>query len=74
MTFRYLDYEASRQLPNIVVDGSARVTRAFNAYFDLFWANSDAREYSLAYDVFKDKTAPDWKWRKGEKPYYWSTF
>jgi phosphatidylserine/phosphatidylglycerophosphate/cardiolipin synthase-like enzyme len=59
---------------NVIVEGSERVVGAFNTYFDAFWSNKGAVEYSLPYEVFKDQTAADWKWTKGEKPFYYSTF
>jgi len=59
---------------NVVVSGSRKVAETFNAAFDLFWSNDDGNEYSLAYETFSDQTAPDWKWKKGEKPFYYSTF
>jgi len=59
---------------NIIVEGSPKVAASFNRYFDRFWSNSDGMEYSLPYEAFKDRTAADWKWKKGEKPFYWSTF
>jgi hypothetical protein len=49
------------------------VTGPFNERFDLFWTNADGNEYSLPYETFK-KAAPDRKWKRGEAPYYWSTF
>ena len=59
---------------NVVVEGSEKVVAAFNAYFDAFWSNKGAVEYSLPYELFKDQTAADWKWTRGEKPFYYSTF
>lgn len=58
---------------NVVVDGSPKVAAAFNNLFDMFWTNADGVEYSLDYEAFKD-AAPDARWRRGEKPYYWNTF
>jgi len=58
---------------NLLVRGDRGSTDVFNKYFDLFWSNSDGNEYSLDYSTFSE-AAPDWKWIKGEKPFYWSTF
>ena len=58
---------------NIIVDGAPRVNRAFDDLFDLFWTNRDGNEYSLDYEVYQD-AASDVRWRRGEKPYYLSTF
>ena len=58
---------------NIIIDGSLHVAKSFNTFFDLFWTNGDGNEYSLDYETFQD-AAPDWKWKKGEKPLYLSTF
>ena len=44
---------------NVVVEGSEKVVAAFNAYFDAFWSNKGAVEYSLPYELFKDQTAAD---------------
>ena len=59
---------------NVFVAGSARTVGAFNECFDLFWSNRDGNEYSVDYSAFADETAPDHKWRRGEKPFYYSTF
>jgi hypothetical protein len=59
---------------NVVVDGAPELNDTFNEYFDLFWSNADGNEYSVGYEAFRDKTAPDKKWRRGEKPRYWGTF
>lgn len=59
---------------NIAVDGAEGVTADFNALFDRFWTNADGNEYSLPYDALSDETAPDRKWRLGEKPFYYSRF
>jgi hypothetical protein len=59
---------------NVLVDGSEKINRTFNDLFDLFWTNRDGRLYSLDYGAFGDKTASDFKWRIGEKPFFFSTF
>jgi len=59
---------------NVVLDGSQAAVRAFNRLFDLFWTNADGNEYSLDYEAFADDTGPDWKWSRGERPFYYSTF
>jgi len=59
---------------NVVVDGAPALNSKFNDDFDLFWTNRDGNEYSLHYDAFKDATAADAKWRRGETPFYLGTF
>ena len=58
---------------NLNVDGSRKLSTAFNKNFDLFWTNSDGNEYSLDYSAF-DEPAANWKWHLGEAPFYWSVF
>ena len=58
---------------NIVLLGAKQATEEFNRLFDLFWSNSDGNEYSLDYKAFQE-AASDWKWKRGEKPFYWSSF
>lgn len=58
---------------NLVVAGSERINGEFNTHFDRLWANSDGIEFSLPYQAFSDH-AGYWKWRLGERPYYYSTF
>lgn len=58
---------------NLVIEDAPHVNAAFDALFDRFWTNSDGLEYSLAYEVFRD-AAPDANWRRGEKPWYLSSF
>ncbi len=59
---------------NLVLRGAQKANGSFNQLFDLFWSNSDGNEYSLPYEAFRDQTRGDWKWRLGEKPFYYSTF
>jgi hypothetical protein len=59
---------------NLIVDGSQKLSESFNSWFDLFWSNGDGNEYSLDYDIFGSSTASDQNWKRGEKPYYLSTF
>ena len=58
---------------NLIVTGSERLNRTFNEYFDRFWTNADGMEYSLDYEAFS-KTASSFKWRIGERPFYYSSF
>lgn len=59
---------------NVVVDGSRSAGGQFNRLFDLFWTNGDGNEYSVDYGAFERSTASDFKWRMGEKPFYYGTF
>jgi len=58
---------------NVVVEGAPEVNAKFNRLFDRFWSNADGNEYSLPYEAF-DATAGAFKWRLGERPFYWSGF
>lgn len=58
---------------NLVVRNAPAVNADFNALFDRFWTNADQLEYSLPYEAFND-IAPDFHWRRGEKPWYLGTF
>ncbi len=58
---------------NLVLSGARDACESFNTLFDLFWTNSDGNEYSLDFDTYGG-SASRWKWKRGEKPFYWSTF
>jgi len=59
---------------NLMLEDARTCVEAFNSRFDLLWNQSDGCEYSLPYEAFRDQTAPDWKWRIGEHPYYYGSF
>jgi hypothetical protein len=58
---------------NLVIENAPRVNADFNALFDRFWSNADGLRYSQRYEDFAE-AASDAKWRRGEKPWYLSTF
>ncbi len=58
---------------NLFVRGAKKANEKFDRQFDLFWSNSDGMEYSLDYNAFS-KAKGNWKWRLGEKPFYYSNF
>jgi phosphatidylserine/phosphatidylglycerophosphate/cardiolipin synthase-like enzyme len=58
---------------NVLVSDSKKLCGSFNDLFDMFWSNGDGNEYSVDYEAFSE-TASGWKWKRGEKPFYWSTF
>lgn len=58
---------------NLVLRDAYRVNAEFDALFDRFWTNGDGRLYSRPYEDFAEAAA-DTKWRRGEKPWYFSTF
>ncbi len=58
---------------NVLISGSRKLCNQFNNFFDLFWSNDDGNEYSIDYKYYSEG-ASGWKWKRGEKPFYWSTF
>ncbi|MCE9615530.1 MAG: hypothetical protein K8T26_14760 [Lentisphaerae bacterium] len=58
---------------NLVAEDAPPINAGFDTLFDRFWTNADGVEYSLDYEVFRE-AASDAKWRRGEKPWYLSSF
>jgi hypothetical protein len=58
---------------NVVVSGASKICGRFNKLFDLFWSNDDGNEYSVDGTAI-GTVASDRKWKRGERPYYLSTF